>query len=269
MNRTNFQYEDLIFENRNKAYGAYDLRVNYSVNLMRSFFITIGILVLFAFIIYRVTRSDDSVYKSAKMTTPIVMKDRYVIESSFKVRDIQVGKIQKPVTATFPKSIVDPLSFKVTSKVVEPAKAIDPVDPPAVVTPVVGAVPGGVPVDPPISDIGGSGAGLLPSVVSSAVVDKLPEFPGGMEGFYSFLSKHVRFPKEARQEGISGKLFVSFVIDKAGNLVEIEFMKKAGFGMEEAVMAVLEQSPKWKPGLVGSQQVSTKMILPVTFNLVQ
>jgi protein TonB len=94
-------------------------------------------------------------------------------------------------------------------------------------------------------------------------------FPGGMEGFYNFLSKHIRFPQEAKSEGISGKLFVSFIIDKEGNLTHIEFMRKAGYGMEESVMAVLEKSPKWTPGYVGNNQVNTKMILPVSFDLIQ
>lgn len=115
----------------------------------------------------------------------------------------------------------------------------------------------------------GKGKGSGPEILSSAVVDKQPLFPGGMDGFYKYLSKHMRFPEEAKREGISAKLFVSFVIDKEGNLVEIEFIKKAGFGMEESVMAVLEKSPKWTPGQVGNEQVNTKMILPVNFNLVQ
>ena len=59
------------------------------------------------------------------------------------------------------------------------------------------------------------------------------------------------------------------MINKEGNLVEIEFIKRAGFGMEESVTAVLEKSPKWIPGQVGTKQVNTKLILPVNFNLVQ
>ena len=272
MKRAPFSYEDLIFENRNKSYGAYELRVNYQANLMKSFFIGIGGLTLLAFIIYQIAHDPIPEKLKYKENTPFDMSKIFEIEHENNIPKSLIKNIPKPASIAAPKHVVDPLSFKMVAKVVEPIQPVKPEPLPLPVEPISPAMPGSLPAALPVLPvIGGGGAGseLGTTVLSSAAVDKLPMFPGGMDGFYNFLAKNMRFPNAARNEGISGKLFVSFVINKDGNLVEIEFVKKAGYGMEESVVAVLEKSPKWTPGQVGNQQVNTKMILPVTFNLVQ
>lgn len=272
MKRAPNSYEDLIFENRNKSYGAYELRVTYQANLMKSFFIGIGGLTLLALITYQIARDPLPALVKHKETTLNDMSKIFEIEPENNIPKSLIKNISKPTSLAAPKHVVDPLSFKLVAKVVEPIKPVKPEPITLPVEPISPALPGSLPAALPVLPvIGGGGAGseLGTTVLSSAAVDKLPMFPGGMEGFYNFLSGHMRFPDAARTEGISGKLFVSFVINKDGNLVEIEFVKKAGYGMEESVVAVLEKSPKWTPGQVGNQQVNTKMILPVSFNLVQ
>ncbi len=247
MKRAPFSYEDLIFENRNKAYGAYDLRVNYQTNLMKSFFIGIGSLTLLAFIIYKITQNPIPVKEIHKETTLLDASDIFEIEQKNIIPLSEIKNISKPNVGALPKPIVDPNSFKLVTRVIEPIVPIEPSPEPLPIEPIGEPIAFvGTPVIPldPITGGTGRGSNLGTTVISSAAVDKLPMFPGGMEGFYDFLSKHMRFPNAARNEGISGKLFVSFVINKDGNLVEIEFVKKAGYGMEESVMAVLEKSPK-------------------------
>lgn len=269
MKRTQNRYEDIIFENRNKAFGAYQLRVNYHSTLIKSFFLGLSSLTIIAIIVYKINHVTPDLKPSFKVTDAVVMAKIFEIEKPLIANPIlrQVNhKIAVAVAA--PKAPIDPLSFKIVKERIEPLKPVANLMDPVITTPTVGSEAGPATVTMiPIS--GRSGLDLSGQVLSSAVVDKQPLFPGGMEAFYKFLSKHMRFPEEAKREGISGKLFVSFVINTEGNLVEIEFVKKAGFGMEESVATVLEKSPKWSPGLVGNQQVSTKMILPVSFNLVQ
>ncbi len=268
MNRTRFPYEDLIFENRNKAYGAYELRVNYEVNLMKAFFIGLGSLSFIAFMIFWINRPDipEIVFKE---TSTFDLTKEYVIEPN--TIEAPIKPLKKIRTIAPPSTPIDPNAFQMVKGPIEPAvKPLDPPVPPEPIRPISGSEPGGEQTSTFINTaMVGNGNGAHPVVVSSAVVDKQPMFPGGMDGFYKYLSRHMSFPEAAKREGISAKLFVSFVIDKEGNLVEIEFIKKAGFGMEESVMAVLEKSPKWIPGQVGNEQVNTKMILPVNFNLVQ
>ncbi len=269
MNRQRSSYEDLIFENRNKSYGAYDLRVNYQTNLMKSFFVGIGGLTLVALIVYQINRYEKPKTIKIPKTDILDMSKIFSTEKFDVIQNKPSVASQKSTTITAVKTIADPLSFKVVSKVIEPVKA-DPQ--PTIAEPITGlTAAAGLSSEPftGTATIGTIGTGIQPEIFSTATVDKLPEFPGGMEGFYNFLAKNVRFPEQARQERISGKLFVSFVIDIEGKLVEIEFIRKAGYGMEESVASVLSRSPKWSPGLVKDQQVNTKMILPVSFNLVQ
>ena len=274
MKNNRFSYEDQIFENRNKSYGAYDLRVNYELNLMRSFFIGIGSLTVIFFIIYIANFISSPDLPETKETSRVIMDKVYEFEKNImdNIQPIVPPKKTNIVAPPVPpKPVIEPNAYQIVRQITEPA--IQPVEPlinPEPVEPLAGSLSGTGPAaisTVPISS--GSGINSISTVLSSAVVDKQPMFPGGMEGFYKFLSNHIRFPEEAKREGISAKLFVSFVINKDGNLVEIEFVKKAGYGMEESVTAVLEKSPKWIPGQVGKDQVSTRMILPVNFNLVQ
>lgn len=273
MKNSRFSYEDLIFENRNKTYGAYDLRVNYDTNLMRSFFIAIGSLTMIAFLFYWINGLSQTKKPAHKIIEYVVLDKVFEIEKNVMKNIQPVSFPKKAVVATPPTPPVppvDPLSFKMVSEIIPPATK--PIEPPQLVQSIdlPGSIastgPAGI-FTAPIST--GTGINSTVTVLSSAVVDKQPVFPGGLDGFYKFLANHIRFPEEAKREGISAKLFVSFVINKEGKLVEIEFVKKAGYGMEESVSAVLEKSPKWIPGQVGQEQVSTRMILPVNFNLVQ
>lgn len=268
MNRKS--YEDLIFENRNKAYGAYELRVSYERTLMRSFFLGIAGLASMAFVIYQVNHMGPELPMKVKMTDKIDMSKIFTTEK-FEVEP-PAAQYPKPVSPpSVPKapSVPDPRSFQ---PVVQPiAPAVMPVPMPAVTPIDPGAIPGGSPITsigvPPIP--GGGGEPIGEQIMNMASVDKQPEFPGGIENFYKFLADKIRFPRQAVEEGISAKLFVSFVIDKSGKLTQIEFKKKVGYGMEEAVAQVLEKSPAWSPGQVSNSKVNTVMVLPVNFNLLK
>ena len=106
-----------------------------------------------------------------------------------------------------------------------------------------------------------------PSPFNQASVEKLPEFPGGMEKFYKYLVKKIHYTDEAKNAGLSGKIFISFVIDEQGMVSNIRLLNGMGFGLDEAVQEALKNSPIWKPGYVRNKAVKTEMILPVTFSL--
>lgn len=100
------------------------------------------------------------------------------------------------------------------------------------------------------------------------VVEKMPKFNGGGQAeFLRYIGKQIRYPKLARKLDVSGKVFVQFVIDKKGNISDIEVIKGIGFGCDEEVIRVLKQAPKWEPGKQRGKPVRVKMVLPVTFQL--
>ncbi|WP_246254382.1 M56 family metallopeptidase [Pedobacter foliorum] len=94
-----------------------------------------------------------------------------------------------------------------------------------------------------------------------------PSFPGGMKKFYDFLKKTVRYPKEAQEKNIQGKVFVSMIVETDGSLTDIKVDRKLGGGTDEEAVRVLKASPKWTPGTQGGKKVRVKYNIPISFTL--
>ena len=99
------------------------------------------------------------------------------------------------------------------------------------------------------------------------VVEDQPQFEGGMPAFSQYVASKLRYPAQARQQGIEGKVFVQFVVEKDGSLSNVTSVKGIGGGCDEEAVRVLKESPKWKPGKQRGKPVKVRMILPITFNL--
>ena len=94
-----------------------------------------------------------------------------------------------------------------------------------------------------------------------------PTFPGGMEKFYEYLSKTVKYPQEAQNKNIQGKVFLSFIVETDGELTNINVDRGVGYGLDEEAVRVIEESPKWTPGTQGGQKVRVKYNIPINFSL--
>jgi TonB family protein len=94
-----------------------------------------------------------------------------------------------------------------------------------------------------------------------------PTFPGGMAQFYEFLKRTVRYPKEAQDKNIQGKVFLSFVVEKNGELTNIKVDRKLGGGTDEEAIRVMKLSPHWKPGTQDKKPVRVKYNIPISFTL--
>ena len=99
------------------------------------------------------------------------------------------------------------------------------------------------------------------------VVEVDPEFPGGMEALYHYLSSNIKYPTQAKQEKIQGTVFVSFVIEKDGSVSNIKVLRDIGGGCGQEAVRVVQQMPKWKPGRQRGQRVRTQYNLPIKFTL--
>jgi TonB family protein len=102
------------------------------------------------------------------------------------------------------------------------------------------------------------------------VIHQHPEPEGGMAEIYSFISRKLKYPKEAKKKGIEGKVYVEFVIDEQGNIPE-EYIKIVGGihpELEKEALRVISKLPKWTPGFdKDGNPIKVKMILPVFFIL--
>lgn len=99
------------------------------------------------------------------------------------------------------------------------------------------------------------------------MVEKMPEYPGGNEAMYKFINKKLKYPRQARKNGIEGKVFIQFVIDTDGSVIDAKILKDIGYGCGEAALKVVNKMPKWKPGTVQNKPVKVAFTLPFTFKL--
>jgi len=98
-------------------------------------------------------------------------------------------------------------------------------------------------------------------------VESMPEPKGGLQSFYDFINKNLRYPSMARKLGVEGKVFVEFVVDKSGELVRIKILKGIGSGCDEEVMRVMKKAPAWNPGKQRGVPVNVRKTLPIYFKL--
>ena len=100
------------------------------------------------------------------------------------------------------------------------------------------------------------------------VVEKMPEFPGGMEAMWKFLSDHLNYPEEAREKNIEGRSIIQFIVEKDGTISNIELVRSAGDkSLDKEALRVVRMMPKWKPGSQKDNIVRCKYTLPVSFKL--
>lgn len=98
-------------------------------------------------------------------------------------------------------------------------------------------------------------------------VDEMPTPPGGFESFYTYIARELKYPKQAREMGVQGKVFVEFVVDKYGEVVDVKVKSGIGAGCDQEAAGVIARSPRWAAGKVNGQEVNTQLILPITFKL--
>lgn len=98
-------------------------------------------------------------------------------------------------------------------------------------------------------------------------VDILPEFPGGEKGFRTYLSQNLNYPSLARENKISGRVFVSYVVEKDGSLTDVKVLRGLGYGADEEAVRILKNSPKWKPGMANGKPVRVQYTIPIIFQL--
>lgn len=106
-------------------------------------------------------------------------------------------------------------------------------------------------------------------VASSATVLKfsevLPAFPGGESAYYAFVRQTAHFPEEALKQGLSGTVYVSFVVDQQGRIVDAEVAKGCGHGFDEEALRVIRLMPWWSPGLMAGKPVRVSRTMSVPF----
>ena len=99
------------------------------------------------------------------------------------------------------------------------------------------------------------------------VVEENPMFPGGDEARMKFLRDNIKYPQMARESGIQGTVYVTFVVEPSGNITNIKVLRGIGGGCDEEALRVVRQMPKWQPGKQRGKSVRVQFNMPIRFVL--
>ena len=99
------------------------------------------------------------------------------------------------------------------------------------------------------------------------VVEKMPEYPGGIEAFMKFLSENVRYPEAASKAGIQGRVLVNFIVEKDGSISNIHVIQNVNEYLDAEAVRVVGAMPKWTPGMQEGKAVRVKYAVPISFRL--
>lgn len=263
---------DILFEGRDKEYGAYELRRNYSKRVRNA---TIGTVILVlvlwgAFVI-------KSYFDAEALKRP----KKPIIEE-VKLQEVKMDDPKQPPPPPPPPAPPPPVktSVQFTPPVIkkdeevkeeEKPPPIEEIKDKAVSTKTVEGDPNGI--DPGLLEDKGKGVVEAPPPPKEQVfqfVEQMPEFPGGEDKLIAYLAKNIRYPRVAQENGIEGTVFVTFVVDSDGNIKDVKTQgSPKGGGLEEEAIRVVKTMPRWKPGRQNGRAVSVQYNLPVRFKLEQ
>jgi protein TonB len=99
------------------------------------------------------------------------------------------------------------------------------------------------------------------------IVEQNPMFPGGNEALMKWLSKNLKYPASAQENGIQGRVLVQFVVNKDGSIVEPKVLRSVDPALDKEALRVVSTMPKWQPGKQRGKTVRVRFTLPVTFRL--
>ena len=99
------------------------------------------------------------------------------------------------------------------------------------------------------------------------IVEEMPSYPGGEAKLFEYIKKNMKYPQIARESGIKGRVFISFVVEPDGSVSNVKVLRGIGGGCDEEAMRVVKSMPKWKPGKQRGKAVRVSYMLPVNFQL--
>jgi len=99
------------------------------------------------------------------------------------------------------------------------------------------------------------------------VVEEMPKFPGGEAEMYKFIGSIIEYPRLAKETGISGRVFVTFVVERDGKVTDVQILRGIGGGCDEEAIRVIQAMPRWSPGKQRGKPVRVQYRMPIKFTL--
>ena len=269
------RWSDLMFENRNKEYGAYVLRRQTTSRNIKSI---IAVLILFALVmVYMVAKNAYDDYQKAHMAQTQVteltalqeQKKEAKVERKEIIKQEKVEQVVEKVKS----------SIKFTAPVIKKDDEVRPEDEmksqDEIMNSKVAVGFANVIGNDESGEVLKAKEALVTEPVKPKeeenkvfdVVEQMPSFPGGMAALMAYLQKSIKYPPVAEENGIQGRVVCTFVVERDGSVTDVKVAKSVDPSLDKEAVRVVSAMPKWIPGKQNGQSVRVKYTLPVTFRL--
>ncbi|MBK7567363.1 MAG: TonB family protein [Bacteroidetes bacterium] len=262
MKNPNFYLEstidDIVFEDRNQAYGAYQLRKDSSRFLRISLFI--GLFLASAVSAFSLSKKHPEM-----LTKDIVVKvDVVNLEPKLpKVEEVLPPPPQEQVVQQATQAFNEMVATADPNVLIDDVPTIDDlqnrvIDNYTIDNPVIGETP------------------IINTVTSEPVIKKedyilfpsqMPEYVGGTMAMMKYLGETIEYPRHARDNGIEGIVYVSFIINTDGTISDATAVRGIGYGCDEEAVRAIMSMKKWIPGKQNASPVRVKTTIPIKFEL--
>jgi protein TonB len=248
--------DEIVFEGKNKEYGAYYLRKAYNRFLTRSLMVAIIALILgvgIPFLIFTqtATANEDKTVSTEMLAPPPTNKN----------------EPPPPPPPPPPKALEQQMKFTAPVVVTDTTQETGLQTQDDLNNSTVNTAPvddGNITVDDKVEDK------VIETVEAPPVftiVEEMPAFPGGEEARVKFLQDNMQYPQMAKESGIQGTVYVTFVVDENGKVIDTKVLRGIGGGCDEEAVRVVKIMPKWTPGKQTGKAVRVQFNMPIRFTL--
>jgi protein TonB len=249
--------DEIVFEHRNKTYGAYILRKLYNKNMNRA--LLLAVIILLAGLAYPLASS----YYAQKRANYI----EKVANAEFMDMDKPKEEAPPPPPPPPPPAAELQQKVKFVAPVVTTEEVVEDVD---IFNQDELAQTGNVAVDVQ-EEIAVEAKEEVIEVEEAkpvfTIVEEMPSFPGGEAERNKFLAENIVYPQQATENGIQGTVYVSFVVDSKGNVTDVKVLRGIGGGCDEEALRVVKMMPQWHPGKQNGKLVRVLFNMPIYFKL--
>jgi protein TonB len=247
-------FDDIVFENRNKEYGAYKLRKKYNRNVIIA--LIIGTLILGTAVITPYLNAKAAVNKSKRAERQV---------------EIKMENLDQPNEQVAPPPPPPPPPQDVVQQAYTAPVVVDSVKPEEAVQ-LMSADQAQIEVrDADVVEEVAVVAEEVQEDVDAAepfvVVEEMPMFPGGEVALLAFISDHTQYPEVAKENNIQGKVIVRFCVTSKGGVDKVEILKSVDPELDKEAIRVVKTLPTFKPGKQGGKPVPVWFMVPINFTL--
>jgi protein TonB len=263
---------DLVFEGKNQAYGAYQLRKNTGIRNLKALAVMFAAFLIIAGIVYaKVSIENYIASKNAAIEADVELQslaEKKEIKEEKKdepeVEKIEVERVKSSVAFTVPEikkddEVKEDQEMKSQDDLAETNTAIGAFtvegnDETAEVKHVEEKIAEPEPVKEEETKV-------------FDVVEQMPSFPGGPSALMQYLNSNIKYPVVAEENGVQGRVIVTFVVERDGSITDVKVVKSVDPSLDKEAARVVKSMPKWQPGKQNGSAVRVKYTVPVTFRL--